>query len=228
MVVEIAKDPTPEFRISPSESYAEIVTDSLHTRLRTWCTSLLLTGLDTTVVCLLGACLLFLPRFGVIDWSDANKGVSWQVLPIAGGGVSLGDILLKTGAANWLANSIFHALGLAGASALIVIVVVMFIVQFMHVVFVGTTAMATALLPIILAMAGTAGVNPVALALPVGMIIGGYPLLMFYNTLPSILVYGTGQLRVEDFPKVGVVVCIVACLLYSLCASTWWHWLGLV
>ena len=33
-----------------------------------------LTGLDTTVVCLMGACLLFLPRFGVIDWSDA-KGV---------------------------------------------------------------------------------------------------------------------------------------------------------
>ena len=113
-------------------------------------------------------------------------------------------------------------------SVLIVIAVVMFIVQFMHVVFVGTTAMATALLPIILAMAGTAGVNPVALALPAGMIIGGYPLLMFYNTLPSILVYGTGKLRVEDFPKVGVVVCIVACLLYSLCAATWWHWLGLV
>jgi sodium-dependent dicarboxylate transporter 2/3/5 len=98
----------------------------------------------------------------------------------------------------------------------------------MHLMFVGTTAMATALLPIILAMAGTAGVNPVALALPAGMIIGGYPLLMFYNTLPSILVYGTGRLRVEDFPKVGVVVCIVACLLYALCAATWWHWLGLV
>ncbi len=187
-----------------------------------------LTGLDTTVVCLMGACLLFLPRFGVIDWSDANKGVSWQVLLIAGGGVSLGDILLKTGAANWLANSIFHALGLAGASALVVIVVVMFIVQFMHVMFVGTTAMATALLPIILAMATTAGVNPVALALPAGMIIGGYPLLMFYNTLPNILVYGTGRLRVEDFPRVGVIVCIAACLLYALCAATWWHWLGLV
>ena len=187
-----------------------------------------LTGLDTTVVCLMGACLLFLPRFGVMDWSDANKGVSWQVLLIAGGGVSLGDILMKTGAANWLANSIFHALGLAGASALVVIVVVMFIVQFMHVMFVGTTAMATALLPIILAMATTAGVNPVALALPAGMIIGGYPLLMCYNTLPNILVYGTGRLRVEDFPKVGVIVCIAACLLYALCAATWWHWLGLV
>lgn len=186
-----------------------------------------ITGLDTTVVCLLGACLLFLPRFGVMDWNDANKGVSWQVLLVAGGGVSLGDILMKTGAANWLAGTIFHALGLAGTSTLVVIIVVMLIVQFMHVIFVGTTAMATALLPIILAMAATAGIPPVALALPAGMIIGGYPLLMFYNTLPSILVYGTGKLRVEDFPKVGIVICIVACLLYAACAATWWQWLGL-
>ncbi len=185
------------------------------------------TRLDTTVVCLLGACLLFLPRVGVIDWNDANRGVSWQVLLVAGGGVSLGDMLMKTGAANWLANSIFHALGLAGASALVVIVVVMLIVQFMHVIFVGTTAMATALLPIIIAMAATAGVSPVALALPAGMIIGGYPLLMFYNTLPSILVYGTGKLRVGDFPKVGIVICVVACILYAICAATWWQWLGL-
>ena len=186
-----------------------------------------LTKLDTTVICLLGVCLLFLPRFGVMTWGDANKGVSWQVLLVAGGGISLGEILMKTGAADWLANSIFHTLGLHGASTLIVIVVVMFIVQYLHVVFVGTTAMATALLPVILAMAGTAGVSPVALALPAGMIIGGFPLLMFYNTLPSIIVYGTGKLRVEDFPKVGVLICAVACLLYSLCAATYWRWLGL-
>ena len=99
-----------------------------------------------------------------MTWGEANKGVSWQVLLVAGGGISLGEILMKTGAADWLANSVFHALGLHGASTLIVIVVVMFIVQYLHVVFVGTTAMATALLPVILAMAGTAGVSPVALA----------------------------------------------------------------
>jgi solute carrier family 13 (sodium-dependent dicarboxylate transporter), member 2/3/5 len=185
------------------------------------------TKFDTTVVCLLGVSMLFLPRFGVLSWDDANKGVSWQVLLVAGGGISLGEILMKTGAANWLAVSIFHGLGLHGASTLVVIVVVMFIVQYMHVIFVGTTAMATALLPIILALAGTAGVAPVALALPAGMIIGGYPLLMFYNTLPSIIVYGTGKLRVEDFPKVGIFICAVACVLYSLCAATYWRWLGL-
>ena len=186
-----------------------------------------ITGLDTTVICLAGACLLFLPKFGVIDWGDANKNVSWQVVLVAGGGISLGDILMRTGAAGWLANSIFHALGLHGASTLLVVVVVMLIVQALHLIFVGTTAMATALLPIVLALAQTAGVSPIVLALPAGMIIGGYPLLMFYNTLPNIIVYGTGALRVGDFPRVGIALCIVACLLYAACAATYWRWLGL-
>ena len=76
-------------------------------------------------------------------------------------------------------------------------------------------------------MAQSADVDAVALALPAGMIIGGCPLLMFYNTLPSIIVYGTGRLRVGDFPKIGVAICALACLVYALCAATYWRWLGL-
>ena len=79
------------------------------------------TKLDTTVVCLLGACLLFLPKFGVLNWSDAHKGVSWQIVLVCGGGVSLGEMLMKTGAAKWLATSIFQILGLKGASTLMVL-----------------------------------------------------------------------------------------------------------
>jgi len=76
-------------------------------------------------------------------------------------------------------------------------------------------------------MAQTAHVNPLVLVLPAGMIMGGYPLLMFYNTLPSIFVYGTCKLRVEDFPRVGIAICAIACAVYALCAATYWRWLGL-
>jgi di/tricarboxylate transporter len=179
------------------------------------------------VVCLLGDCLLFVPKFGVISWEDANKGVSWQVLLIAGGGISLGEILMKTGAAKWLATTIFNMLGLKGASTLLILIVIMFIVQYMHFFFSTTVAMATALLPIVLAMAETAHLNPLVLALPAGMIIGGGPLLMFYSTLPNVVVYGTGKLRVEDFPKVGIALCAFACILYAVTAATYWRWLGL-
>uniref|UniRef100_UPI0019548DF6 anion permease n=1 Tax=Serratia marcescens TaxID=615 RepID=UPI0019548DF6 len=79
---------------------------------------------------------------------------SWQVVLVAGGGIALGDILMKTGAAKWLAITIFGALGLDALGTLMLIIVVMLVVQYMHFIFVGTTAMATALLPIIIAMAG--------------------------------------------------------------------------
>ena len=185
------------------------------------------TKIDATTACLVGVILLFLPKFGVLDWADANKGVSWQIVLVCGGGIAMGDILMKTGAAKWLAVTIFKMLGLHGLSTLLLLIVVMFIIQYLHIFFVGTTAMATAFLPIILAMASTANLPPAVLALPAGMIIGGYPLLMFYNTLPNILIYGTNKLRIEDFPRVGIVLCAIACILYAVCAATYWRWMGL-
>jgi anion transporter len=183
--------------------------------------------MDATTACLIGVVLLFLPKFGVLTWADANKGVSWQIVLVCGGGISLGDMLMKTGAAKWLAVSIFNALGLHTLSTLALLILVMVVIQYLHIFFVGTTAMATAFLPIILALAAEANLPPAVLALPAGMIIGGYPLLMFYNTLPNILVYGTGQLRMEDFPRVGIVICAVACIFYAFCAATYWRWVGL-
>ncbi|MDD2383959.1 MAG: DASS family sodium-coupled anion symporter [Sulfurospirillaceae bacterium] len=182
---------------------------------------------NTTIACLFGAILLCLPQIGFLTWDDVNKGIAWKIIFIAGGGISLGIIMMKTGAAKWIAQSIFDSLGFATLPLVIVLVLLMLILQYMHLLFVGTTAMATAFLPIIIGIAQVMNISPAILALPAGMIIGGYPLLMFYNTLPNILVYGTDKLMVSDFPKVGFVVCTIAVIVYSLCATTYWKWLGL-
>ncbi len=183
--------------------------------------------IDATIACLAGAVILFLPKVGFLTWADANKSISWQVLFVAGGGISLGSIMMNTGAATWLAKTLFKMFSMEKLPLVLMLVVVMLIIQYLHFVFVGTTAMATAFIPIVLAMAQVAHINPKILALPAGMIIGGYPLLMFYCTIPNILVYGTGELSVEDFPKVGIIVCTVACIVYAVCAMTYWKWIGL-
>ncbi|MDR3561590.1 MAG: DASS family sodium-coupled anion symporter [Negativicutes bacterium] len=185
------------------------------------------TKIDATIACLIGVCMLFIPGLGFMSWSDANKGISWQVLMVTGGGISLGDTLIETGAAKWLAVTIFHTLGMSDLSLVMTLIVIMFIVQYMHLVFVGSTPMATGLIPIVIGMAGVLNVNPLVFAMPAGMIIGGYPLLMFYSCTSNILVYGTGKLVVADFLRTGLVLCTVACFVYVLCALTYWRWLGL-
>lgn len=183
--------------------------------------------LDSTTACLIGDLLLFMPKFGVITWKEASKHISWNVLLIAGGGIGLGGLLMKTGASKFLAKAVFSTFGLHALPVMMIMIVVMLICQFMHFFFVGTTVMCTSMMPMIIALSIEAGMPPQLFALPAGMIIGGYPLLMFYCTNPNILVYGTGQLSVGDFPKVGVPISIVSSIVYVLCAMTYWKWIGM-
>jgi di/tricarboxylate transporter len=118
-------------------------------------------------------------------------------------------------------------MGLNGLGLLATLLIVMVVLQALHLIFVGTTAMATAVIPIVLALAQTAQIDPQVLVLPAGMVIGGYPVLMFYNTLPNIIVYGSGRLTVMDFPKAGIPISLIACLVYAIFASTYWRWLGM-
>jgi len=185
------------------------------------------TGINSTIACLCGVFLLFLPRFGVITWKEAEQGVSWQIIMVTGGGMALGTALMRTGAAKWLANAIFDSLGLASLGIVALLIVLLIIVQYMHILFAGTTVMLTAMMPIVLALGQTANIPPAVIAMPVGMVVGGYPLLMFYNTLPNIMVYGTNRVSTGDFPRLGVLICGVGCLVYAVCAATYWKWLGL-
>lgn len=184
-----------------------------------------LTGIDTTIVVLIGVCLLYI--FGVITWADANKTVAFKFMLTLGGGFLVADVLVSTGAAKWAAVSLFTLLNLHGASTLVVLLVVMLVIQYLHIPFMGTTKMATMIIPIVIGIAATANLDPVVLAMPAGMLIGGYPLFLFYNTIPNLIVYGTGELEMRDFPKIGFVVCTLASILYSICALTYWRWLGL-
>ena len=71
--------------------------------------------------------------------------------------------------------------------------------------------MITAMMPMGIALGVEAGLPPRALALVAGMVIGGYPVLMFYCTNPNILVYS-----VSVFLKVGRPISIVGvlCMLF--------------
>jgi anion transporter len=185
------------------------------------------TKIDSTIAALCGAVLLMIPKYGVINWKEAEKGISWQLLMVTGGGMSLGGVLSDTGAAKFIALSLFQGFGFQSLSVIMLLIVVLVIVQYLHIFFVGSTVMVTALMPIVLSIADTAGLPPALIGMPACMIVGGYPLLMFYNTLPSVMAYDTGKITVLDFPKPGFIVCAIACIVYAICAMTYWKWLSL-
>jgi|GEM_PF-925744 len=183
------------------------------------------TKIDTTVSCLLGAGLFYI--CGIITWQDFNKTSAFQILLIMGGGFCAVEFLFSTGAATWIAMQILDHLGLVGASIITVLLVLMLFTQYIRVFFQGTTKLATIFVPIVIAMAIAVDVPPEVIAMPCGMLITGFPFLMFYNTNPNIVVYGSGHVNIWDFPKYGLPICTVAILFYLLVAVTYWKWIGL-
>lgn len=184
-----------------------------------------ITHIDTTVAAIIGVCLLFV--LNVITWKDVSNTSGFQFMMIMAAGFIIADLLLKTGAAKWLANAVFVMLDIQHTSLLMLLLIVMFTIQYLHIPFMGTTKMTTMLIPVVISIAQVAGVNPVALAFPAGMLIGGFPLFLFYNTISNLIVFGTGELKFSDFPKVGIPIATVAVLLFSLFAATYWNWMGL-
>lgn len=184
-----------------------------------------LTHLDTTMVCLAGGGLFFVLK--VIKWNDVAKSGALNIMILMGGGFTIAELLFSTGAAKWIAVSLLQVSGMAGASMLVVLLGIIVVVQYSHFIFQGTTKMATILTPIIIAMATASNIDPAAVALPAGMIIAGYPLLMFYSTISNVIIYDGAIIKFGDFPKFGVPICTAAVLLYVLMALTYWPWMGL-
>lgn len=185
-------------------------------------------SLDSTTICLLCGCILCIPKLGNLNWKDCKENISISVMFVVSGGISLGAAMNNTGTATWLAENIFKLLGLENLSASMLIIAMMVIVQFMHIFFAGTATMANVFFPVIAGIATVSGVSPLVLILISAFMIGGYPILMFFNTTPNILCYDTGQLTSGDFLKYGLALSVVACLVYSVCVKWYWPLIGLL
>ncbi|WP_231037553.1 SLC13 family permease, partial [Pectinatus frisingensis] len=171
---------------------------------------------DSTTVALLGGIFLCIPKLGCITWKDFQDNVSLSVLFVCSGRISLGLALCQSGAANWISSNLFEILHLQQFSPFILLCILIFIIQFMHIFFVGTATMANAFFPIILSVMQACSVDPVIPILISAFLIGGYPILLFFNTTPNILCCETKLLLHKDFYFYGFILSMATCITYII------------
>lgn len=183
-------------------------------------------GIDSTSAAFVGAVLLFLPMCPILEWKDCQSNISLSVVFIISGGISLGNAMAGTGTSDWLADQVFGFLS-EDIPLTLVIIISIIVVQFMHVFFVGTATMANAFFPILISVAVKMEVSPLCIIIPAAFMIGGYPVLMFFNTTPNILCYDTGFMKSSDFIKTGFPISVAACIIYAICVKWYWPMVGM-
>jgi sodium-dependent dicarboxylate transporter 2/3/5 len=164
------------------------------------------TRVPEAVVALLAALLLFiLPtdlrngRF-TMNWHEAVK-IDWGTILLFGGGLSLGALMFQTDVAKVLGDSITDRTGLSSLWSLTALAVALGIVLSE---LSSNTAAASMLIPVVIALAQDAHVNPVPPAL--GACLGAsYGFMLPVSTPPNAIAYGTGLVPIPRMIRAGVL-----------------------
>ncbi len=167
--------------------------------------------LPEAVVAILGASLLFaLPvdwsrREFTLTWREARR-VDWGTILLFGGGLALGDLMFSTGLARWMGESLARTLQSHSTAGLVML--------FTGVAMVTTEttsnlAAATMIVPVAIAVAQAAGVNPVQPAIG-ACLAASMAFMLPVSTPPNAIVYGSGCVPLWRMVRHGLVLNIVS------------------
>ncbi len=173
---------------------------------------------------LLGAVIVLFPRYGVLQWSEAE--IPWHLLIFSAGAYAGGLALDDTGAAAWGVKVLFGSFDLRSVPFGVAYTVVIAVMMYSHLLTTSKTVRTLIMLPIIISLAKSLGWNPLSFALPAALCIDwvvGLPI----SGKPNVILFSTNQYSVGDNFKYGMVACTVGVILLVLSAMTWFQWIGL-
>lgn len=173
---------------------------------------------------LLGAVIVLFPRYGVLQWSEAE--IPWHLLIFSAGAYAGGLALDDTGAAAWGVKVLFGSFDLKSVPFGVAYTIVIAVMMYSHLLTTSKTVRTLIMLPIIISLAKSLGWNPIAFALPAALCIDwvvGLPI----SGKPNVILFSTNQYSVGDNFKYGMTACTIGVVILVLSAMTWFHWIGL-
>ena len=193
-----------------------------------WSTEKVLHDFDTSSTTIAAIALLLLPRVGVMDWKESQRGFPWGTVVLFAVGISVGTALLRTEAAAWLARLIVENLGLQNASAFAILMVLSLFLIFIHLGFASATALASTMIPIVISVLGavsTPGINVFGMTMLLQFVVS-FGFILPVNAPQNLIAYGTDTFEVRDFIRTGLAITLIAMLLLVVFALTYWPWMG--
>lgn len=166
--------------------------------------------LPEAMVSLLGACLLFALPVSLargeftLSWREATR-IDWGTILLFGGGLALGDLMFSTGLAKWIGEGLAYALNAQTTFGLVLLFTIVATIVSETT---SNAASATMVVPVAIAVAQAAGVDPVqpALAACLGASMG---FMLPVSTPPNAIVYGSGCVPLLKMVRHGLVLDLV-------------------
>lgn len=195
-----------------------------------WSTESMIHPIDSTTATLTVFTLMLLPKIGIMNWKQVEDGTSWGTLVTFAVGISLGTILLNTGAASWLSENTLGAMGVQHMSPVVIIIILATASALIHLGFASATSLASVFIPIVIGLMELVPdptYNIAGIVLIQTFVIS-FGFILPVNAPQNMLAFGTGGYEAKDLMKLGIPITVIGLALVALLASTYWQWVGLI
>ncbi|MGO1591680.1 MAG: SLC13 family permease [Ancrocorticia sp.] len=195
-----------------------------------WSTEGILHDVDSSTATVVAIAVLLMPGIGVFTWKKANEYLDWGTVWVLGVSISLGTVLMRSGAAQWLSDAVLAPLGLADKPIIVAVAICGLFGILLHLGFASGSSMTSVFIPVTMALALT---FPTSIESQIGFVLVMQFIVNFGFWLPistpqGLLAHGTGTFTGRDFLKSGIPITVIGYALLVVFAGTYWQWIGIL
>ncbi|MEA2071904.1 MAG: DASS family sodium-coupled anion symporter [Asgard group archaeon] len=177
-------------------------------------------GISSGIIALVAVVLIF--AMGILDPKDVKK-INWNALFLFGGGLSLGEALIATGIGDWIASN----MGIIEGKHYILIALIVGGISLIVTAVASNTASAAMLVPLVIPIAFSLGIDPILLAL-VTAIGSSVDYALVFGTPPTMISYSTGYFKVKEIFRIGFILDLIGIALLSTVSVLLWALFGII
>ncbi|GAB6180663.1 SLC13 family permease [Desulfotomaculum defluvii] len=180
-----------------------------------------LKNMDRSIPLLAAGLIFFVTK--ILTVKELEKSISWNIVLLFSGAMSIGFALWQTGAAEWMAVSWLSII--EDAPWIVFLLGISFLVLILTN-FIMNVAAISICLPVALVIAKYLGVNPeVVLYSSVAM--AGMPFLLLIGAAPNAIAYESKQFSTGEFFMTGIPASLTILALVAIFSLTFWPIIGI-
>lgn len=186
-------------------------------------------GYDIAFITMVGAILVMTPNYGIINWKQGMKSVSWNLIVFVAAATALGKILVDTGVVDWMESKMLGLLHfVVDAPEWTIVLIILLVTVTSHFYITSHTTRAIVFIPSLLLFSETVGVNPVAVVF-LGLVGLNYCVTFPVSSKALLLFYEEGEISYDarNLLKVSAVLMPLYIIVMMVFYFTFWSWTGM-
>jgi sodium-dependent dicarboxylate transporter 2/3/5 len=164
-------------------------------------------ALTDGTIAVIGALALFVIPDGsgrpLLTWKEADRA-PWGVIMLFGGGLALAAAITESGLATWLGTVLEPLQSVSPIIIALTLVALIILVTE----FASNVAAASGIMPVVAALIGATGIDPILLAMPAAMA-ASWGFMLPSGTGPNAIAWATGHIALPRMLTAGLALDIV-------------------